>query len=53
VSQDASYRSHILDAIAWIEHDAAVGEERFFKEHLRQDAIIRQQDDPPTRSMRR
>jgi uncharacterized protein with HEPN domain len=42
VSGDAVYLQHILGAIARIEAYAAAGEEQFFREPLRQDAIIRQ-----------
>jgi uncharacterized protein with HEPN domain len=42
VSRNADYLEHILGAIAKIEAYAGVGEEQFFTEPLRQDAIIRQ-----------
>jgi uncharacterized protein with HEPN domain len=42
VSRNSDYLEHILGAIAKIESYAAIGEEQFFAEPLRQDAIIRQ-----------
>ena len=51
MSQDASYLRHIPDAIAWIEHYAAVDRERCFAEHLPQAAIIRQPDYRATATM--
>jgi uncharacterized protein with HEPN domain len=42
VNDDPTYLEHILDAITKIETYTAVGQERFFEESLRQDAIVRQ-----------
>lgn len=42
MSRDAVYLEHILGAIARIEAYAATGEDQFYREPLRQDAIIRQ-----------
>jgi uncharacterized protein with HEPN domain len=42
VSDDPTYLEHILDAIAKIETYTTAGQERFFEEPLRQDAIVRQ-----------
>lgn len=42
MSDDPIYLRHILDAIAWIERYVSCGSEKFFEDHMIQDAVIRQ-----------